>query len=61
MIMRLISKYAVYVGFVRYGHIGTVHEWRCPNKKCGINVSDTYKYCPYCGQKLKFNEGEKDE
>jgi len=56
--MRIISRYAEFVGYTLY-HGKRINEWRCPNKKCGMGVSDEYICCPYCGQKIKFREPSK--
>ncbi|EOS27652.1 hypothetical protein C806_00099 [Lachnospiraceae bacterium 3-1] len=56
--MKKISKYAEYIGYQIY-HGEKFHEWRCPNSKCGLNVSEDYICCPYCGQKIKFKEPPK--
>lgn len=53
MIMRIIRKFAEFVGYKRY-HGERINEWQCPNKKCGMGVSEDYTCCPYCGQKIKF-------
>lgn len=51
--MKVIRKNAEYVGYILYRG-ERFNEWRCPNKKCGMNVSELYTFCPYCGQKIKF-------
>lgn len=56
--MRIISKFAEYVGY-RVFREEKIHEWRCPNKKCGLSVSEDYAFCPYCGQKIKFQKPPK--
>lgn len=56
--MRVISKFAEYVGY-RVFHGEKFHEWRCPNRKCGFSVSEDYAFCPYCGQKIKFQKPPK--
>lgn len=48
-------KEAEFVGYITYNK-EKLAEWRCPNKKCGMGVSEEYTCCPYCGQKLKFRE-----
>lgn len=45
-------------------HIGYIHfgddmlpEYRCPAEDCGMEVSDDWICCPYCGQKFgEFKE-----
>ena len=56
--MRAICKLAEFVGYTLY-HGERFNEWRCPNKKCGFQVSEDYTCCPYCGQKIKFKEPPK--
>lgn len=56
--MSLIRKYAEFVGYTLY-HGERTNEWRCPNKKCDIGVSEEYTCCPHCGQKIKFKEPPK--
>ena len=53
--MRLIRKYAEFIGYILIGS-ERFDEWRCPNKKCSFSVCEDYKFCPHCGQKLKFGE-----
>lgn len=53
--MLRFKKYAEFIGCTVYNE-EILNEWRCPNKKCGMGVSEEYTYCPYCGQKLKFGE-----
>ena len=31
-------------------------DWRCP--ACGMGVVEEYVCCPYCRQKLKFEENQ---
>lgn len=57
--MRFISKRARYVADVKLDDGTVVHEYRCPNKKCSMHVSEEYICCPYCGQKVKFREPDK--
>lgn len=55
--MKFIKKYAKFVGYrILFGQ--EIAEWTCPNKKCGMGVSEEYICCPYCGQKIKFKEPE---
>lgn len=56
--MKFIGKYAEFVGYTLY-HGERTNDWRCPNKKCGMGVSEEYVSCPYCGQKIKFREPPK--
>lgn len=56
--MKFIRKYAEYVGYT-ICHGERINEWRCPNRKCGMGVSENYACCPYCGQKIKFGEPPK--
>ena len=56
--MKFIRKYAEFVGYTLY-HGERINDWRCPNKRCGMGVSDEYVSCPYCGQKIKFGEPPK--
>lgn len=51
--MKLIRKYAEFIGYILI-HGERFDEWRCPNKKCSFSVCEDYKFCPHCGQKLKF-------
>lgn len=53
--MKSIRKYAEFVGYTLY-HGQRFNDWRCPNKKCGMGVSEEYTCCPYCSQKIKFKE-----
>ncbi len=53
--MKIISRYAKFIGYTLY-HGERINEWRCPNKKCGMGISEEYICCPYCGQKIKFRE-----
>ncbi len=56
--MKAIRKFAEFIGYTfRRGE--RFNEWRCPNKKCGFSVSEEYKCCPCCGQKIKFREPPK--
>ncbi len=51
--MRLLCRNAEFVGTLTI--IGEEFpEWRCPNRKCGMMVADDYRYCPYCGQRIRF-------
>lgn len=56
--MKFIRKYAEYVGCTIY-HGERANDWRCPNVKCGMGISEEYTCCPYCGQKVKFGEPPK--
>ncbi len=56
--MKAVRKFAEFVGHKFY-HGECFNEWRCPNKKCGVSVSEDYICCPYCGQKIKFKEPPK--
>lgn len=56
--MKFIRKYAEFVGYTLY-HGERTNDWRCPNKKCGMGISEEYIDCPYCGQKIKFGEPPK--
>lgn len=56
--MKYIRKYAEFVGYTLY-HGDRTNDWRCPNKECGMRVSEDYTCCPYCGQKIKFGEPPK--
>lgn len=58
--MRFIRKFAEFVG-CRIYHSERFNEWRCPNKKCGMQVLEDYICCPYCGQKLKFRASRKEK
>ncbi len=51
--MKFIRKNAEFVGYTELRGERS-NEWRCPN--CGFGVSEDYTHCPYCGQKIKFNE-----
>lgn len=53
--MKIIRKAAEFVGYMLY-HGERFNEWQCPNKKCCMGVSEEYKCCPYCGQRLKFKQ-----
>lgn len=41
---------------INFYHGERFNEYRCPNKKCSMSVSEEYTYCSYCGQKIKFKE-----
>jgi len=56
--MKAIRKFAEFVGYTLY-YGEKFNDWRCPNEKCGFSVSEEYKCCPYCGQKIKFREPPK--
>lgn len=56
--MKFIRKSAYFIGYT-FIHDEKITEWRCPNKKCGMSVSEDYMSCPYCGQKIKFEEPPK--
>lgn len=56
--MRIIRRFAEFVGYAFYNG-ERFNEWRCPNKKCGMHVSEDYACCPYCGQNIKFKEPPK--
>ena len=56
--MSIFRKNAEFVGYTLY-HGERFDEWRCPNKKCGMSVSEGYDCCPYCSQKIKFSEPSK--
>lgn len=56
--MKFIRKHAEFVGYTLY-HGERINEWSCPNKKCGMGVSEDYISCPYCGQKIKFGKPPK--
>lgn len=51
--MLWFKKNAEFVGYVVWDEAEQA-EWRCPNKKCGLSVSEDFMRCPYCGQRLKF-------
>lgn len=53
--MKSIKKYAKLFSYTLY-HGERTNNWRCPNKKCGMGISEKYNYCPYCGQKIKFRK-----
>lgn len=53
--MKLIAKFAEFIGYVVY-HGEEITEWRCPNKNCGLSVEEDYVCCPHCGQRLKFRK-----
>ncbi len=56
--MKSIKKYAEFIGYTLY-HGRWENGWRCPNRDCGMGVSEDYVCCPYCGQKIKFREPPK--
>lgn len=56
--MKSIKKYAELVGYTIING-KKMNNWRCPNKNCGMGVSEDYAHCPYCGQKIKFREPSK--
>ncbi len=56
--MKMFRKAAEFVGYTLY-HGERFNEWRCPNKKCGMHISEDCVCCPYCGQKIKFREPSK--
>ncbi len=56
--MKMIRKNAEFIGNTPY-YGERINDWRCPNKKCGMGVSEEYTCCPYCGQKIKFKEHPK--
>lgn len=58
--MKFMRKYAELTGYTLY-HGNRINDWRCPNKKCGMGVSEDYKFCPYCGQKIRFADPSKAE
>lgn len=53
--MILFRKPAEFVGYAFYYGEKFI-EWRCPNRKCAMGVSEDYTCCPYCGQKIKFRK-----
>lgn len=53
--MKFIRRYAEFVGYSIY-HGERINDWRCPNSKCGMGISEDYVCCPYCRQKIKFGE-----
>ena len=53
--MKAIRKYAYFAGYTLY-HGERFNIWRCPNRKCGMHVSEDYVFCPHCGQKIKFKK-----
>lgn len=55
--MKIISKFAEWVGYV-FLCGERFDEWRCPNKDCGLHVSEDYICCPHCGQKIKFKKSQ---
>lgn len=56
--MKFIRRYAEFTGYTLY-HGERTNNWCCPNKKCGMGVSEEYVVCPYCRQKIKFKEPPK--
>lgn len=56
--MKIIRRWAKFVGYRLYDS-EKFNEWRCPNKKCGMHISEDYTCCPYCGQKIKFKVPQK--
>lgn len=54
---KMFRKQAEFIGYIIYQD-KKFEEWRCPNKECGLGVSEEYTCCPYCGQKIKFIKGE---
>lgn len=56
--MKFVKKDAEYVGYM-ICHGERINEWICPNRRCGMSVSEEYVRCPYCGQKIKFGEPPK--
>ena len=56
--MKLIKKKAEFAGYIVL-YCGRFPEWRCPDKDCGMSVMEEYKYCPYCGRRLKFDKSKK--
>lgn len=56
--MKIRTKYAEFVGYEFFeGEL--FGGWRCPDKDCGMHVLEEYRFCPYCGRKLKFKKPEK--
>jgi DNA-directed RNA polymerase subunit RPC12/RpoP len=53
--MKFIRRKAEFVACIE-SHGERLNEYRCPNKKCGMSVSEDYTNCPYCGQKIKFEK-----
>lgn len=53
--MKIMRRFAEFVGYTLHHDVEFI-EWRCPNKKCGMSVSEDYICCPYCGQRIKFKE-----
>lgn len=51
--MKIRVKNAKYIGYYEV-HGERFNEWSCPDKDCGMNVTEEYRFCPYCGRKLKF-------
>lgn len=58
--MKFIKKKAESIA-IMYLNGHRVVDYRCPNIKCGMGISDDYAYCPYCGQKVYFVEPSKTE
>lgn len=58
--MKIRKKKAEFVGYVIYQG-ERFNEWRCPEKDCGMSVSEEYNFCPYCGRKLVFEIPEMTE
>ena len=53
--MKIRAKYAEFVGYVTFKG-ERFNEWRCPDEDCSMHVLEEYRFCPYCGRKLKFRE-----
>lgn len=51
--MKFIKKKAECVAIIKHGG-ERLPDWRCPT--CGMGIADDYICCPYCRQKVKFNE-----
>lgn len=51
--MKIRAKNAEYIGYME-AHGEQFNGWRCPDKDCGMSVTEEYNFCPYCGRKLKF-------
>lgn len=41
--MKSIKKYAKLFSYTLY-HGERTNNWRCPNKKCGMGISEKYNY-----------------
>lgn len=55
--MKIRKKYAKFVGYKLFeGEL--FGRYYCPDKDCGMYVIEKYRFCPYCGRKLKFKEPE---